>query len=54
MNRLIGLLLMLTAIYVGMTLYTEGLDHAFGGIFLIPAPDPTEWHSDGDDPQSPL
>jgi hypothetical protein len=33
MGRLFGLILMVAAIYVGLTLYTEGFDNAFGGIF---------------------
>lgn len=40
MGRLIGLILMLIAIYVGISLYTEGTDHAFGGILASPASDP--------------
>ncbi len=33
MGKLFGLILMLAALYVGMTIYTEGLEQAFGGIF---------------------
>ena len=32
MGKLFGWILMLLAIYVGITLYTEGWDYAFGGI----------------------
>ena len=31
MGRLFGLVLMLISLYIGMTLYTEGIEHAFGG-----------------------
>jgi hypothetical protein len=33
MGRALGLGLMLLALYVGMTIYTQGLEQAFGGIF---------------------
>jgi len=33
MGRIFGLALMLIALYVGMTVYTEGLENAFGGAF---------------------
>jgi hypothetical protein len=33
MGRFFGLVLMLVALYVGMTLYTQGLESAFGGAF---------------------
>lgn len=33
MERFIGLLLFVAAIYVATTVATEGLDHAFGGLF---------------------
>jgi hypothetical protein len=33
MARLIGVVLMLVGIYVGLTVYTEGTDRAFGGLF---------------------
>ncbi len=33
MSKALGLALMLGALYVGMTLYTEGREQAFGGIF---------------------
>jgi hypothetical protein len=31
MGKLFGLVLMLGALYVGLTVYAEGIDHAFGG-----------------------
>jgi hypothetical protein len=31
MGKAFGLILMLIALYVGMTIYTEGIDQAFGG-----------------------
>ena len=31
MGMAFGLILMLIALYVGMTIYTEGIDQAFGG-----------------------
>ena len=33
MGRLIGLVLMVTAMYVGMEVYTKGTEHALGGAF---------------------
>jgi hypothetical protein len=33
MERFIGLILFVAAIYVATTVATEGLDHAFGGLF---------------------
>jgi hypothetical protein len=33
MGRLFGLVLILAAIWVGMTVYEKGVDEAFGGIF---------------------
>lgn len=33
MERFIGLVLFVAAIYVAATVATEGLDHAFGGLF---------------------
>ncbi len=33
MSKALGLSLMLGALYFGMTLYTEGREQAFGGIF---------------------
>lgn len=33
MERFIGLVLFVAAIYMAATVATEGLDHAFGGVF---------------------
>ncbi len=33
MGKAFGLILMVISLYVGITLYTEGMDQAFGGIF---------------------
>ena len=33
MGRIFGWVLLLAALYVGMTVYTEGIEHAFGGAF---------------------
>jgi hypothetical protein len=33
MGRLFGIVLVLGAIYVGMTIYAEGIENAFGGAF---------------------
>ena len=33
MGKGFGLILMMIAMYVGMTIYAEGMDRAFGGIF---------------------
>ncbi len=33
MGKLIWIILIVLGVYVGMTVYTEGTDHAFGGIF---------------------
>ena len=39
MARLIAVVLMLVAIYVGLTVYTEGADRALGGLFAGAAPE---------------
>ena len=31
MGKALGLVLMLIALYIGMTIYTQGIDQAFGG-----------------------
>jgi hypothetical protein len=44
LGRLLGLILFVIAIYVGLTIYTEGTDRAFGGIFAESgshSPDPS-------------
>jgi hypothetical protein len=33
MSKAFGLILMLAAMYVGMTLHAEGMEKAFGGVF---------------------
>lgn len=33
MGKLVGLFLVAVSVYVGLTLYDEGLDRAFGGFF---------------------
>jgi hypothetical protein len=33
MGKAFGLILMLIALYVGMAIYSEGIEHAFGGAF---------------------
>ena len=33
MGKIYGIVLIVVGIWVGMTIYTEGLDHAFGGVF---------------------
>ena len=33
MGRLFRIVLVLGALYVGITIYTEGIDNAFGGVF---------------------
>ena len=38
MSKTFGLVLMLIALYVGMTVYQRGLDHAFDGAFAPVAP----------------
>ena len=38
MERFFGLLLFIAAIYIGATVATEGLDHAFGGLFAGDVP----------------
>ena len=44
MGRAFGLVLMLIALYVGMAIYTEGIENVFGGAFapLQPASDREE------------
>jgi hypothetical protein len=34
LSRLFGLILFVLALYVGITIYTEGVEGAFGGIFV--------------------
>ena len=44
MGRLVGLVLFVLALYIGVTIYTEGTDHAFGGVFSwlgADSPDPS-------------
>jgi hypothetical protein len=45
MGRLFGIVLVLGAIYVGMTIYAEGIENAFGGVFA-----PIEPIDQGDEP----
>lgn len=33
MGKALGLIATLIALYVGMTIYTDGIDHALGGVF---------------------
>jgi len=33
MTKAFGLIAMIIGLYIGMTIYTEGLDQAYGGIF---------------------
>lgn len=33
MGKVFGWVAMLTALYIAMTLYTQGIEHAFGGAF---------------------
>jgi hypothetical protein len=33
MGKAFGLIAMLIALYIGMTIYTEGIENAYGGIF---------------------
>jgi hypothetical protein len=33
MAKAFGLIMMLIALYIGMTIYTEGIENAYGGIF---------------------
>ena len=42
MSKAFGLIMMLVALYVGMTLYTEGIENAYGGIFAPIAPSDRE------------
>lgn len=42
MGKLFGILLIVFAIWVGMSIYTEGTDRAFGGILGRFAPAPAE------------
>jgi hypothetical protein len=49
MAKAFGLILMLAAMYVGMTLYTQGLEQAFGGIFA-----PIDSHTGGESRTSAL
>jgi hypothetical protein len=39
MARAFGLVLMLIAMYIGMTIYTQGIEQVFGGIFAPLQPD---------------
>lgn len=42
MGKLFGILLIVFAIWVGMSIYTEGTDRALGGILARFAPAPAE------------
>ena len=42
MSKAFGLALMLVALYITMTLYTKGMERAFGGIFAPIAPSERE------------
>jgi hypothetical protein len=43
MGKLFGLVMLLAALYIGMTLYTQGMESAFGGVFApIEPADPRE------------
>jgi hypothetical protein len=42
MARLVGFILMLVAIYLGVVVYTEGTDRAFGGLFASAEEAPVE------------
>jgi hypothetical protein len=46
MAKAFGLILMLIALYIGMTIYTQGIENAYGGIFAPIA------SSDGDNPMA--
>ena len=46
MAKAFGLIMMLIALYIGMTIYTEGIEQAYGGIFAPIAP------SDGGSPMA--
>jgi hypothetical protein len=46
-GKAFGLILMLISMYIGMTIYTEGIEAAFGGIFA-----PIESMNDADSPSA--
>ena len=48
MERFFGLLLFIAAIYIGATVATEGLGHAFGGLFAGDVPIALETATQGD------
>jgi hypothetical protein len=39
MSKAFGLIVMMIGLYVGMTIYTEGIDSAFGGILASQSED---------------
>lgn len=45
MSKAFGLIAILIALYIGMTIYTEGLENALGGVFA-----PIEPHGDSGTP----
>lgn len=49
MERFFGLALIIAAIYIGATVATEGLDHAFGGLFAGDVPIAVEAAAQADD-----
>ena len=55
MERFIALLFFVAAIYVAATVATEGLDHAFGGVFAGDSSSVAEGvaHEDGRDATDP-
>ena len=40
MGKIYGIMLIVIGIWLGMTIYTEGLDNAFGGLFTKLGPNP--------------
>jgi hypothetical protein len=42
MTKAFGLIMLLVALYIGMTIYTEGIENAYGGIFAPIAPSDRE------------
>jgi hypothetical protein len=52
--KLFGILLVVIGVWVGMTVYLEGVDHAFGGVFAAFAGDDEDGFDGPDEPEPPV
>ncbi len=54
MGRIFGLILFVTAIYIAVTLYSEGVEGAFGGILAPAGQSASEAEEGGPRPAKPI